>query len=316
MPHLRVVITDCDLGSTDVEEQILRDTLGPDTEVLVAQCRTPQDVLAVGRDADALIVQWAPVPAEVIHQLERCRLISRYGIGVDMIDVRTAQARGIEVRNVPHYCTEEVATHAVSLLLALWRRLPQLDRSVRSGEWSAMAVAGTTRRLSGATLGLVGMGRIATLVAEVFAAFGTTVLAYDPFATPVDGIEFVPLAELATRADLVSLHCPLTEQTRNLVGAELLALLPDGAVLVNTARGGLVDVEALVAALSDGRLAGAGLDVFATEPLSMHSPLRTAPNLLLGPHAAWCSAEALPSLQAEAARNVTNYFAAGPASGS
>lgn len=307
MPR-QVVITDCDLGPTDAEERILRAGLGEDVVVHVADCRSAEDVIAAGRDADALLVQWAPVPATVIAQLDRCRVISRYGIGVDMIDVAAARERGIEVLNVPHYCTEEVGTHAVAMLLALWRRLPQLDASVRRGEWSAKAVAGSARRLSGATLGLVGMGRIAAVVADAFRAFGTTVIAYDPYAALTQGVEQVELADLAARSDLVSLHCPLTEQTRSIVGGDFLERLPDGAVVVNTARGELVDVDALTAALAGGRLAGAGLDVFATEPLEADSPLRTAQNLLLGPHAAWCSVDALPALQAGAAENIVRFF--------
>jgi D-3-phosphoglycerate dehydrogenase len=308
----RIVITDCDLGPADAETAILRAAFGPDVEVLVGDCRSADDVLSMAADADALLVQWAPITAEVLSGLRRCSVISRYGIGTDMIDKAAAQARGIEVYNVPHYCAEEVATHAVALLLALWRRLPALDGSVRAGRWDAGGVVGDVGRLSGATLGLVGLGQIAAIVARVFRSFGTRVVAYDPYAAAADGIELVGLAELAARGDLVSLHCPLTEETRHVVDESFLAALRPHAVLVNTARGDLVDAEALTSALVGRRLAGAGLDVFGTEPLAPDSPLRSCPNLLLSPHAAWCSAEALPALRAEAAHNIVRHFAARP----
>jgi D-3-phosphoglycerate dehydrogenase len=314
--RLRVVITDCDLGDPAAEVSLLRERL--DAEVVVAACRTADDVLAASRDADALLVQWAPVTREVIAQLNRCQAISRYGIGLDMVDLDAAEERGVTVYNVPHYCTEEVATHTVAMLLALFRRLPQLDASVRNGQWDAPGVLRGRGRLSDATLGLVGLGRIGRLVAAPFLAMGTRVVAYDPgidgravaveTATGAGRIELTSLTEVAERSNLISLHCPLTADTAHVVGADFLRRVQPGTVLVNTARGGLIDIDALSCALQDDRIQAAGLDVFADEPLPADAPIRELDRVLLSPHAAWCSDAALPALKHEAANNLVRHF--------
>lgn len=302
---LRVVITDCDLGSTALEERVLTEQLG--AVVQVAACRTEGDVIKAGLDADALMVQWAPVTEAVVGSLTRCRLISRYGIGLDMIDVDAASRRGIAVANVSGYCVEEVATHAVSMLLALYRHLPQHDRSLRDGTWAPKGFPDTLR-LSEATLGLVGVGRIGSLVARVFSALGTRVIGYDPAPAGAPGIEFTSLDDVLAQSDLISLHCPLTPATRHIVDAAALEAMKPTAVLVNTARGGLVDQQALVSALERGTIAAAGVDVFEVEPLPAASPLLLAPNLLVTPHTAWYSRQALPALQAETVQNVVDFF--------
>lgn len=303
-----VLLTDSDLGDRSLEAGWLRDEIGAD--VVIADCRTADDVVAAVRDhgPDAIVTQWAPVNAEAIEAARgRCRIISRIGIGIDMVDVAAAEAAGIPVRNVPHYCTEEVATHAVALALALWRRLPQLDAEVRAGRWNAAAHVGDIGRLSNATVGLIGCGRIGLLVAKAFEAWGAAVIVVDP-APATDGYERVTLDELAERADIISLHAPLFESTRHIVGEEFLGSLARRPVLVNTSRGPLIDVPAAVRAVGAGYLRGLGLDVFETEPLPADDPVRSAPNTLLAPHAAWCSAEALPDLRRGAVQNVIEAF--------
>lgn len=299
-----VLLTDSDLGDRSLEVGWLRDEL--DAEVVVADCRTAEDVVAAVREhrPHAIVTQWAPVNAEAIEAArETCRVISRIGIGIDMVDVAAAEAAGIPVRNVPHYCTEEVATHAVALALALWRRLPQFDAEVRSGVWNAASHVGDIGRLSNATVGLIGCGRIGLLVAKAFEVWGARVIVVDP-APATDGYERVTLAELAEQADIISLHAPLFESTRHIVGEEFLDSLARRPVLVNTSRGPLIDVPAAVRAVEDGRLRGLGLDVFEVEPLPADDIVRSAPNTLLAPHAAWCSAEALPDLRRGAIQNV------------
>lgn len=299
-----VLLTDSDLGDRSLEAGWLRDEL--DAEVVIADCRTAEDVVAAVRDhqPDAIVTQWAPVNAEAIEIARgTCRVISRIGIGIDMVDVAAAEAAGIPVRNVPHYCTEEVATHAVALALALWRRLPQFDAEVRSGVWNAASHVGDIGRLSNATVGLIGCGRIGLLVAKAFEVWGASVIVVDP-APATDGYERVTLAQLAERADIISLHAPLFESTRHIVGEEFLDSLARRPVLVNTSRGPLIDVPAAVRAVEDGRLRGLGLDVFEVEPLPADDSVRSAPNTLLAPHAAWCSAEALPDLRRGAIQNV------------
>lgn len=301
--HPTVLLTDNDLGDRALEASWLRAELG--AEVVIAQCQTVEDVLAEieRHQPTAIITQWAPLDAAAISAARRCRIISRIGIGVDMIDLDAARAAGIEVRNVPHYCTEEVATHAMAMALSLWRRLPQLDAEVRSGVWAAAGHALEVGRLSGATLGLIGCGRIGALVGRAFEAWGTRVIVVDP-APPTDGWARVDLATLAKEADIISLHAPLLAETHHVVDAALLAAMDRRPVLVNTSRGGLIDLPAAVEAVRDGRLRGLGLDVFEHEPLAADDPVRSAPNTLLGPHAAWCSAEALPDLRRGAVDNV------------
>ena len=228
-----VLLTDNDLGDRSLEAGWLRDEL--DAEVIVADCGTASDVAreVARHDPDAIVTQWAPVDAGVISAARRCRVISRIGIGVDMIDLDAARQAGIEVRNVPHYCTEEVATHAVALALALWRRLPQLDAEVRRGVWNAASHANRISRLSQATVGLIGCGRIGTLVGRAFEAWGAEVIVVDP-APPADGFPRVSIVELAERADIVSLHAPLLPGTRHIVDEALLASFAKRPVMVNT----------------------------------------------------------------------------------
>ena len=305
-----VLLTDSDLGDRAREVSWLEEAL--DVTVVVADCVTAADVEAEVRRTrpDAIVTQWAPIDAAVIAAAApTCRIVSRLGIGVDMIDTAAAQAAGIDVRNVAHYCTEEVASHAVALAMSLWRRLPQLDSEVRAGTWAAAAHAPHVSRLSGATLGLIGCGRIGGLVARAFEAWGTTVIVHDP-APATDGYERVSISELAERADIISLHAPLLDSTRHIVGEEFLAAVRRRPVLVNTSRGGLVDVPAAIAAVNDGRLRGLGLDVFEIEPLAADAEVRSAPSTIITPHAAWCSAEALPDLRRGAIDNVIDVLGA------
>ena len=305
----RVLITDNNLGDSRLEIDVLRDALGAD--VTVRDCRTEEDVLAAVEDVDphAIIVQWAPITARVLDAAPSCRIVSRIGIGLDMVDLDAAAARSVLVRNVPHYCLEEVATHAVAMGLSLWRRLPALDGELRANAWDAATSAPLIRRLSDSTVGLIGMGRIGRRVADAFAIWGTRVIVYDPVQGD-DPYERVVLEQLAAESDLVSLHAPLLESTRHIVDDRFLRATFRTPYVVNVSRGPLVDTDALVAALNDGRIAGAGLDVFETEPLDADSPLRTAPNTILTPHAAWCSVDALPELRRGAAMNVVDALTA------
>lgn len=306
MTEIFVLITDCDLGAVDAGREALIRELGARVEV--GACRTSTEVIERGRDADALVVQWAPITHEVVQALPRCKLISRYGIGLDMIDVEAATERGIAVANVSDYCLEEVAAHTTAMLLALSRRLPLLDASVRAGTWDARTIAHGIAPMSELTLGLIGFGRIARLVARPLQALGVRVLASDPVAPAEEGIEIVPLEALLGRSDLISLHCPLTPQTRHLIDRRTLGLVKRGAILVNTSRGELIDEDALVAALEDGSIAAAALDVFAAEPPAADSPLRRCDNVLLSPHAAWYSDRALERLRSGAVQNVIDFF--------
>jgi D-3-phosphoglycerate dehydrogenase len=230
-----------------------------------------------------------------------CSAVVRYGVGLDNVDVDAAQELGIGVGNVPEYGHEEISNHAIALMLAVYRKLFAFDAAVRAGGAGVPGPA-SVRRLSQCTLGLVGFGRIGRRVARKAQAFGVSVVAYDPYA-PTEaaeamGVEMLPtLDELVARADCLSLHVPLTPETRHMVDAHALARMKRGSVIVNIGRGGLVDEDALVTALHSGHIAGAALDVTEIEPLPLSSPLLDAPNAILTPHVAWVSEPALEDLR-------------------
>ena len=301
---MHVAVTDHPFPDLETTRAVLE---GLDVELHEHQCTTAAEVSAVCFEADAVLNTYAPVPAQAIADMKRCRVIARFGIGVDTIDLAAAAARGIAVTNVPDYCVDEVATHTVALLLSQHRRIVSAAAALREGRWSAGG-SGPIHRLAGQTLALVGAGRIPRVVAARASGLGLRVTAYDPYVADADwpeGIERrATLAGLATDADFLSVHAPLTAETRHLVDAALLSVLPAHAVLINTARGGLVDTDAVGRALRCDRLAGAALDVFEEEPLAPGAAILTAPNALLTPHQAYYSVESLAELQRKAAQQV------------
>jgi len=271
-------------------------------------CRTEEDYLARCREADVLLIQYGAVSRRVIEGLPRLRLLVRYGVGVDGIDLEAATDRGIPVVNVPDYGTDEVANHAVALILALARKLPLLDRQTRGGRWSVFEAV-PIRRLSGQTVGILGCGRIGSRVARKLAGFDVHLLACDPYlAAFPPGVEPVSRDRLLAESDYLTLHCPLTDETRRLVDAAALARMKPTACLVNTARGGLVDTAALVEALEAGRLAGAGLDVTEVEPLDPSSPLLRMDSVIVTPHAAWYSEEGRADLKRRVAEEAVRVL--------
>jgi D-3-phosphoglycerate dehydrogenase len=243
----------------------------------------------------------------VIEAAAHLQVIGRYGIGVDNIDVATATRLGIPVANVPAYCVDEVAEHALALLLCAARRLHVYDRAVREGDWS-LARGAPIHRVAGGTLGIVGFGRIGSALARKAQGLGLNVIAHDPGLGDEEaaaaGIERVELAELAGRADFVSIHAPLTKQTEGQIDGDFLRRMKPAAVLVNAARGAIVDQEALLRALRDHRLAAAALDVFVPERLPPDHPLLAQPNLIATPHVAFYSEESVRDLEVLAAENV------------
>jgi D-3-phosphoglycerate dehydrogenase len=266
----------------------------------------PADVLARAPEVDAIGTCWAPVGADVIAAADRCRVVSRFGIGLDNIAVDAATARGIAVTNVPDYCVDEVSEHALALLLACARKVAFFHDRARRGEYDLQA-GPPLRRLRGRTLGLVGFGKIARAVREKTLAFGLRVIAHTPSGNDYGtGCPMVSLDELLAESDFVSLHAPLTPATRHLVGpTELAAKKPD-ATLINTSRGGLIDADALNAALESGRLAAVALDVHTPEPPDLHDPLYRHDRLVATPHAAFLSAESLTELRTRATRHIVD----------
>jgi len=246
------------------------------------------DARADGTAADGVLVQYATIGAVELDANPTWRVIGRYGVGVDTIDLEAAAARGIPVVNLPDYCEEEVATHAAALILSATRRIREADLLVRSGAWSQWGSLRPIQALSESTLSLIGIGRIGSQTIRLMAPFFGRVVAFDPFASPIDGVELVTFEQAFALGDVVSLHCPLTAETHHIVDASALALMKPGAYLVNVSRGGLVDSAALADALTAGHLAGAALDVLETEPPA-NDPILTAPRVTLTNHLAWYS---------------------------
>jgi D-3-phosphoglycerate dehydrogenase len=306
-PGFTVVVTDQVFPSVETEARLLA---GIGAELLVAD-GTAAGVAAVAAGADALLNTYLPVTDELLAQVPGCKIVARYGIGVDNVDLAAAQRRGVVVTNVPDYSVEEVAVHTLGLLLSLVRRLADAARLVAGGGWGLDGLR-PIRRMSGLRVGLVGFGRIARLLASYLAALGCQVVVHDPFVTPGPGIPpLVTLAELLAECDAVSLHAPLTPATRGLIGAAELAAMKPGAVLVNTARGPLVDVDALVAALRAGQIRAAALDVLDAEPPAPGRIPHDLPNLLVTPHMAYYSEESIAESQRKAATQVIKVLTGG-----
>lgn len=295
-----VLITDCDHPDIEVERTVFA---AAGLDVRLARCRTEEDVLAAGSDAVALLVQYAPVSAQVLDGLPRCRVVGRYGAGLDSVDVSAAEARGVGVVHVPDYAVAEVSDHAIALTLALGRRIVAYSSSVRSGRWE-MRSGGPVRRLSALRLGVIGLGRIGREVARKAAALGFDVVGHDVVPPPEPPVPLLSLDELLRTSDVVTLHLPLTPATRHLIDASRLALMRPSAVLVNTSRGGIVDQPALAEAVISGRLAGAALDVLEREPPDAADPLLACDQVIITPHVAFYSEESLAELKRRAAENI------------
>jgi len=308
----RVIVTDHVFGGLDIERAVL-EPLG--AEVVMAPAADEDTLVGLfAGGVDGLLVCFAPVGERVVRAAADagCRVISRYGIGFDNVDVETASANGIVVTRVPDYCLDEVADHALALLLSAARGISAGQAEVRGGGWT---VPRDVRRLRGRRLALVGVGQIGLRLAERAAALGLQVVAYDPFVRewPL-GIERAEtLEEALAEADVVSLHAPMTPENEGLIGEAAIAAMRRAPIVVNTARGGLVDLEAATAALQDGRLSGLALDVVDPEPLPADHPLRTHPRAIITPHMAFYSVEAEQELQRRAAEEVARALRGEPA---
>jgi len=298
---MKVVITDHGFPNVTQEEGVFREA---GVKLSVAQTKITAELLEACRDADALLVQWAPIGEEVITGLNQCKVIVRYGIGYDNVDLKAAAKRGIPVCNVPDYCIDEVADHSLALALTLARQVPQTDACVRAGTWKITPPTPfpSFRETVFAT---AGFGRIARAVLDRAKPFGFQLAAYDPFVDPsvfaAANIRRLTKDELFQQAGIISLHLPLNPETKHFLGKNELAALRPHAVIINTARGGLIDTIALAQALTSRKIACAGVDVFETEPLPPDHPLRSAPNTIITSHTAWYSGGSVPVLQRKAA---------------
>ena len=307
----RILYADNDYADLELE----RAMLGPaGIEIVVAQCRTEEDVIANGKECRAILLQYAPVTARVVAALPDLGIVSRIGAGYDTIDTDACEKAGVWVANSPDYGVGEVATHALALALASIRNIVAYHRDIAAGTWHFMS-SGKLRRPSQLTLGIVGLGRIGKRMAHISRNVFQRVVAYDPYLIDGDFPAYVErassLADLAAQSDIVSVHTPLTAETRGMIDAAFFGALKPGAHFVNTARGAIVNIPDLTRALDAGTLAGAALDVLPEEPVPRDSPLLRHPQVILTPHAAFYSVEAEKELRRKAAQNIITWLATG-----
>jgi D-3-phosphoglycerate dehydrogenase len=280
-------------------------------QLILAQCKSEEQVIDRAQDADVLLNSAIPITRRIIESLPACKLIVRYGIGVDHIDIQAATECHIIVANTPTYCVEEVSDHAVALLLACVRKIVTLDQVVKKGHWGSTKLW-PIHRLRGQTLGLVGFGKIARSVVEKLMPFDPALIAYDPYV-PQEvaeeyGVKLVTLEELLKESDLISLHAPLTEETRHMLGQKEFKLMRPSAFLVNTSRGAVVDEQALYQALKEGWIAGAGVDVMEKEPPAEDNPLLQLDNVIITSHCASFSVESTEDLRREVSDAVVSVL--------
>ena len=292
--RLRAVNIDCNFDYTYERQRL--DAIGVD--LVEQKCVTEDEIIAVCAEADAVVLEGAktPMTARVIGALPRCRVIAKYAVGVDNVDIAAATNAGIVVANAADYCTEEVSDHAVALLLAGTRRIVEMDRYVRGGQWSGFSRSQPLRRVSQLTLGLIGLGRIARATVRKMAGFRLRIIATDPYlgSQAVEpGVEIVTMAQLLRESDLISVHVPLTPETRGLLNQSTFRMMKPNAIVVNTSRGPVIDQEALIQALREKWIGGAALDVVEEEPLPLSSPLREFNQVVLTPHSAADSADSM-----------------------
>lgn len=307
---MKIIIIDSNLGAIDLERSIA-EQYGFDIAKPL-QCKTEEDVISVVKDADAIVVQYAPVTQRVLDAAPNLKVVSEYGVGVDSIDIAACTARNIAVCNVPDYSYQEVSDHAIALTLALERGVVSLDKQIRSGNYG-LATVKPLRRIAGKVFGIIGIGRIARAAAQKARGIGYTVIgtdiAFAPGTITDDGIRIVSFDEVLSQSDVVSVHVPLMTATKHLINKAALSKMKPDAFLINTARGGVVDTEALLEALQNKTIRGAGLDVFETEPLPKDHPLMALDNVILTPHAGYYSEESLYELKTRPVQHAAEVLA-------
>ncbi len=301
----KVVITDCDHPDIDEEKEIFG-RIG--AELVWEDVRKEEDLIRVCQDADGLLNQYALMTRKVMEALPRCKIISRYGVGYDPVDLKAATDLGIIVANVPDYCIDEVAVQTVTLLLSLIRKTVFFDQKVKAGQWD-FRLGRPIHRIRGKTMGLVGCGRIGMEVAKIVSSLGMKVKVFDPYIQKAaEGVELVDLDTLLKEADFISIHCPLNESTRHLIGRSAFEKMRMRPLIVNASRGPIVDEAALAEALKAGVVSGAGLDVVEKEPLDPENPLLKMENVIFSPHVAFYSEESMRELNRRAAESIADVL--------
>lgn len=313
MEKYKIVVTD-NRYSNYLEENTVFKELG--VKVQIHDFAGPAEAVEVLKDADAVLVNLFSMTKDIINAMDTCKIISRYGVGYDNVDVDAATQKGIWVARVPDYSIEEVSDHALALLLSSVRKIAYKDRMIRSGKWN-LHKDWPAFRIAGKTLGLIGFGAIArTLFRKVSGFSLEKVLVYDPFVHPNEIVKTggtpVSLDSLLENTDYISIHAPLTEETKGMIGRDQFLKMKNSCIVINTSRGPLVNEHDLFTALKEGQIAAAGIDVYETEPLPEVSPLRTLDNIILTDHAGWYSEESIVELKTKAAQNILQVLKGKP----
>jgi len=302
----KVAITDYTFPDLEIEKSIL----DPIAQVVAGQCKAPAELIELVQSADAVITQFAPVNAAVIDAMQCAKVIVRYGIGVDNVDLQAAKSKGIPVCNVPDYCIDEVADHTLAFILSMTRQVVPNALAIRQGKWGLASDLSSMRTLKDQSVGVVGFGRIGREVVGRLRAFKPRILVFDPAVDPAQieslGAEAASLDELLSKSDIVTLHCPSTPQTKKLLNRDSIATMKQGSLVINLARGDLIDTPSMVEALQSGRWSGAAIDVCDPEPIPADSPLRSMPNVIAASHIASASPKAVRKLRESAAIHAAN----------
>lgn len=302
--RFKVAVTDYVFPNLEIERQELK-KIGAD--LIESTGSDEESIIEATKDADAILNCYAELTPRVIEFLKKCQIIARYGIGVNNVNIPTATKKGIIVTNVPDYCIEEVSDHTVALILACARKICQLNKTVKNGKWDFKDYL-PMYRIMGQTLGIIGFGKIPRRLVEKLAAYKLNILAYDPYIdkkiAKKYNVKLVELEELLKESDIISVHTPLTEKTLGILGYDQFKIMKKTAYLINTARGGLIKDNDLAQALKEGEIAGAGLDVLENENINSHHPLVNLENVIITPHSAFYSEQALKDLQYKAVQEV------------
>lgn len=307
MPRYKVYVTDTRHQDYEIERTMLA---AADCELITCQCETEDDIIRECADADALLVDLAPATARVVSSLPHCRVINRYGVGYENVDIEECTKQGIQVTYVPDYCMDDVSEHVLALMFSCLRHTALRDHHIRQGEWN---IHQPSFRLGGKTLGLLGFGKIARSLAHKCSGFGfKDILAYDPYLSAeeisANGAKKAELRELLTQSDIVSLHLPVTEETRHIMNEDTLSYMKPTAIFINTARGVMVDDAALIRALKNNKLMAAGLDTHNIEPLPKDSPFFAMDNVVLTDHTAYSTIEGEKDLKRKSAQNIIDVL--------
>jgi D-3-phosphoglycerate dehydrogenase / 2-oxoglutarate reductase len=301
----QVVITDCDHGSIEEEKEEFG-RIG--AELILAQVKEEKDLIRACKEADGLINQYSLLTRTVLEQLPKCKVLARYGVGVDSIDLKAATDLGIIVANVPDYCMDEVANQTIAMILTLIRKTAFFDRKVKSGEWDFHSGI-PIHRTKGKTLGLIGCGKIGLEVAKRISAFGVKVMTFDPYLEKApEEVELKDFDTVLKESDFVSIHCPLNDSTQHLIGEKEFKKMGKKPLIVNTSRGPIIDEKALIRALKEGLVSGAGLDVLENEPPDSKNPMLKMENVILSPHIGFYSEESISELKRRTAKNVADVL--------